>query len=234
MKQIIALCLVLFTGSAFAVLGIPVADNPAAAVRVVEWTTLLKQWGETAGHYKSEITAYKDQLATATGARNIGGFMSEIKNLKGQLSGYSKSSISLNDMLFSNGGGLNSDAERIFNKYKLFEVCKGQSEVTMNGCKEKIVNKAATLDTAETISQQLQTKMNDSAVLAERAEKSKDSKESQDLANAIGVKNMEISALQTQWSIYTQQSQAREKLLEDKARAAFQKQQMNAPVPTFN
>lgn len=233
MKTVIALCAVLFTGSAFAAVGIPVADNPAAAVRVVEWAQLLKQWGVTASHYKSEITAYKDQLATATGVRNIGGFMNEFRNLKGQLTGYSKSSTSLDDMLSSSGGGLSSDAERIFNKYKLFDVCKGQSLVATANCKENIVNKAATLDTAETINQQLQTKMKDASVLAERAEKSKDTKESQDLANAISVKNMEISALQTQWSIYTQQNQAREKLLEDKRKAAFQKQQMNAPVPTF-
>lgn len=234
MKKIIALCLALFTGSAFAVVGIPVADNPAAAVRVVEWAELLKQWGVTAKQYKDELSAYKDQLETATGTRNIGGFMSDIRNLKGQLEGFNSRSITLNDMLSTSGGGLSSDVERIFNKYKLFELCKGQSVATMNGCKENIVNKAATLDAAETINKQLQTKMNDASVLAERAEKSKDSKESQDLANAIGVKNMEISALQTQWNIYTQQNQAREKLLDDKRKAAFRNQQRNAPVPTFN
>lgn len=234
MKKIIALCTVLFTGSAFAFVGIPVADNPAAAVRVVEWAQLLKQWGETVKQYDKEITAYKDQLATATGVRNIGGFLGEFRNLKGQLEGYSNRSLTLDEMLSSSGGGLSSDAERIFNKYKMFDVCKGQNMVSTANCKEKIVNKASTLDAADTISKQLQTKMKDASVLADRAEKSKDSKESQDLANAIGVKNMEISALQTQWNIYTQQNQAREKLLDEKRKAAFKQQQTNAPVPTFN
>lgn len=81
MKTILMMFALIFTGSAFAVVGIPVADNPAAAVRVVEWAQLLKQWGETVKQYKSELTAYKDQLATATGVREIGEFLDEAKKM---------------------------------------------------------------------------------------------------------------------------------------------------------
>lgn len=233
MRKVIAVSALLFSASSFAAVGIPVADNPAAIVRAVEWAQLGAQWAKTLTQYKNELSAYKSQLETATGSRDIGGFMGEIKNLKGQLDGYKKRSITLDDML-SSSGGLSTDAERIFNKYKLFELCKGQDQVTMDGCKEDVVNKAATLETAETISKELRAKINDASALAARAERSKDSKESQDLSNAIGIKNMEITALQTQWNIYTQQSQAREKLLEEKRSAAFRKRQGEGQIPRFN
>ena len=65
--------------------GIPVAVD-ADPMRDVQWAQELKRWMETARHYQSQIQAYKDQLATATGVRDIADFVDQAKGLK---AGYS-------------------------------------------------------------------------------------------------------------------------------------------------
>ncbi|MBA1413892.1 type IV secretion system protein VirB5, partial [Klebsiella pneumoniae] len=64
--------------------GIPVAVD-ADPMRDVQWAQELKRWMETARHYQSQIQAYKDQLATATGVRDIADFVDQAKGLKADL-----------------------------------------------------------------------------------------------------------------------------------------------------
>ncbi|HAF4904097.1 TPA: type IV secretion system protein VirB5, partial [Salmonella enterica] len=48
--------------------GIPVLVD-ADPLREAEWLKEAQRWMDTAKHYQSQIQAYKDQLATATGVR---------------------------------------------------------------------------------------------------------------------------------------------------------------------
>ncbi|MCI4005147.1 type IV secretion system protein, partial [Dickeya dianthicola] len=62
--------------------GIPVFDTVNNTESINQWMQKLKQWQETVTHYKDELDAYKQQLATATGIRDIQGFLREAKSLK--------------------------------------------------------------------------------------------------------------------------------------------------------
>lgn len=46
MKNILMMIVTLFSGSAFAVVGIPVADNPSMAKRTIEWVEQKAKWAE--------------------------------------------------------------------------------------------------------------------------------------------------------------------------------------------
>lgn len=82
--------------------GIPVAVD-ADPMRDVQWAQELKRWMETARHYQSQIQAYKDQLATATGVRDIADFVDQAKGLKADLEKLRKPGQALNDLLLSGG-----------------------------------------------------------------------------------------------------------------------------------
>ncbi|CNI50305.1 TriD protein [Yersinia ruckeri] len=44
-----------------------------------QWMQKLQQWQTTVIHYKRELDSYKQQLATATGIRDIQGFLLDAK-----------------------------------------------------------------------------------------------------------------------------------------------------------
>lgn len=234
MKTILMMFAILFTGSAFAVVGIPVADNPAAAVRMVEWAQLLKQWGETVKQYKSELTAYKDQLATATGVREIGEFLDEAKKIKNEAVSVVSDVKDAKDALTSIGGLAQGEYAALANKYGLMDSCKGLSLQMLDSCQGSITSKLNLIERAVSVSDSFSRKLTSIQKLADRAQNSKDSKESQDLANAVNLKAVEMSALQLQWSMATEQAKAANVVWEEKRKAAFEKEQLSAPVPTFN
>ncbi|MDU4365242.1 MAG: type IV secretion system protein, partial [Klebsiella oxytoca] len=79
--------------------GIPVFDAVQNTESINQWMQKLQQWEDTVTHYKSELDAYKKQLATATGVRDIQGFLSDARSLKTDIDNLRKSGISLDDLL---------------------------------------------------------------------------------------------------------------------------------------
>ncbi|MDT3268702.1 type IV secretion system protein [Pseudomonas amygdali pv. morsprunorum] len=234
MKKTIALCAVLFTGSAYAVYGIPVADNPAATKRVVEWAQLMKQWGQTVQQYKKELTAYKDQLATSTGVRAIGEFLDEAKKIKNEAVSVVNDVQEAQSALTSIYGLTQGEYAALANKYGLMDSCKGLSLQMLNSCQGSITSKLNLIERAENVSDSFSRKLTSIQRLADRAANSKDSKESQDLANAVNLKAVEMNALQLQWSMATEQAKAANVVWEEKKTAAFREKQSSAPIPTFD
>jgi type IV secretion system protein VirB5 len=77
--------------------GIPVLVD-ADPLREAEWLKEAQRWMDTAKHYQSQIQAYKDQLATATGVRDIASFVDQAKSLKADLEKLRKPGQALNDL----------------------------------------------------------------------------------------------------------------------------------------
>lgn len=241
MKKILMMLSLLFTGSAFAVVGIPVADNPSMVKRVIEWGEQKAKWAEektefvrTVKHYKDQINAYKEQLATSTGVREIGEFMKEAKALQQEASSLYGDAKDARDALTGIYSLTTGEYAALAGKYGLMDSCKGLSLSMLESCQGSIASKLDLISRAENVSDSFTRKINSIQRLADRAESSKDTKESQDLANAVNLKAIELNALQLQWSMATEQAKAANVVWEEKREAAFQKQQLNAPVPTFN
>ncbi|EDZ6600881.1 type IV secretion system protein VirB5, partial [Salmonella enterica] len=129
------LILACFIASPLAHAGIPVAVD-ADPMRDVQWVQELKRWMETARHYQSQIQAYKDQLATATGVRDIADFVDQAKGLKADLEKLRKPGQALNDLLLS--GGSSGQFDALYEKYKIFDTCNtAQSGSYANVCKQQ-------------------------------------------------------------------------------------------------
>lgn len=192
-----------------------------------------KQWMETAQHYKDQIRAYKDQLATATGVRDIASFVDQAKSLKADLEKLRKPGQALNDLLLS--GGSSGQFDALYEKYKIFDTCKAErSESYANVCKQQVINKAIQLEQTDEIQNQVSQALGEINSLSNRVALAKDSKESQDLANSIQLKSVMLNTLTTQWEMSVKAADKREKVLEAERVKQWNQQQLNAPTADLN
>ncbi|MGS0127797.1 type IV secretion system protein, partial [Escherichia coli] len=98
----------------------------------------------TARHYQSQIPADKDQIATATGIRNIAAYTNELSNLHSEVANIYKQGNSYISDFSSNGeGALISQAIYLFSKYGAVDMCNTGIESSDNRCKARIVSTAA-------------------------------------------------------------------------------------------
>ncbi|WP_227588042.1 type IV secretion system protein, partial [Klebsiella pneumoniae] len=98
--------------------------------------------------------AYKDQLATATGVRDIADFVDQAKGLKADLEKLRKPGQALNDLLLS--GGSSGQFDALYEKYKIFDTCNtAQSGSYANVCKQQVINKAIQLEQTDEVQNQV-------------------------------------------------------------------------------
>ncbi|MVR77310.1 type IV secretion system protein VirB5, partial [Salmonella enterica subsp. enterica serovar Bovismorbificans] len=176
---------------------------------------------------------YKDQLATATGVRDIASFVDQARSLKTDLEKLRKPGQALNDLLLSGGSPGQFDA--LYKKYKIFDTCNtAQSGNYANVCRQQVINKAIQLEQTDEIQNQVSKTLGEINSLSSRVALAKDSKESQDLANSIQLKSVMLNTLTTQWEMSVKAAEKREKVLEAERVKQWNQQQLNAPDINFN
>jgi type IV secretion system protein VirB5 len=233
-KKAITLLSVFYVFPAFSS-GIPVVDVAGNAQELLHWTEKVKQWGETVRHYETQINAYKDQLATATGVRNIGAFTSELMNLKSELQGiYNQGDSYLKNFSSNPTGALSTEAESLFKKYGAFNMCNTGVSQSDSLCKAKVVTMAANIEQGSEISKKLSDSMQQISRLSQRIEGAQDIKESQDLANSLQAQSLKMQAIKMQYDVWSSKNSADEKIAEAQQKASFRKQQAEGKIPTFN
>ncbi|EOR8023158.1 type IV secretion system protein, partial [Escherichia coli] len=214
--------------------GIPVVDAVGNAQELAHWTEKLKQWTETVQHYKNQLQAYKDQLATATGIRDIQGLVAQGKSLKNDITNLQKQGISLDDLLTS-GNAPTGALDSLYNRFKDYDVCDAKQAASyINICKQETVNKAWALEQTSEVQERISDALNDISNLTDRLANSKDIKESQDLANAVQAKSIQLNVLSQQWEMNMRASEQRDKLLKEKRKQAKQQSQIEASVADLN
>jgi len=212
--------------------GIPVLVD-ADPLREAEWLKEAQRWMQTAQHYQSQIQAYKDQLATATGVRDIADFVDQAKSLKSDLEQLRRPGQTLNDLLRS--GGIAGQFDALYAKYRVFDTCNAeQSGRYAETCKQLVINKAIQFEQTDEIQEQVSQTLGEINSLSNRIALSKDSKESQDLANSIQLKSVMLNTLTDQWEMSVKAAEKREKVLEDERVKQWNQQQLDAPTLKFH
>ncbi|EFC4077582.1 type IV secretion system protein VirB5 [Escherichia coli] len=230
-KYVLAIAIA-YSSSVFA--GIPVVDTVGNAQELAHWTEKLKQWTETVQHYKNQLQAYKDQLATATGIRDIQGLVAQGKSLKNDITNLQKQGINLDELLTS-GNAPTGTLDSLYNRFKDYDVCDAKQAASyINICKQETVNKAWALEQTSEVQERISDALNDISNLTDRLANSKDIKESQDLANAVQAKSIQLNVLSQQWEMNMRASEQRDKLLKEKRKQAKQQSQIEASVADLN
>ncbi|SWX47994.1 type IV secretion system protein [Klebsiella pneumoniae] len=227
-----------FSTQAFSA-GIPVFDAVQNTESINQWMQKLQQWEDTVTHYKSELDAYKKQLATATGVRDIQGFLSDARSLKTDIDNLRKSGISLDDLLTTQNSSYSAELQNLYSKYKSFSVCSEEqegikSQALADSCKQMILNQAMAIENTTDVENRINSTLSDISDLSDRISNAQDSKESQDLANTIAAKSVQLNALTNQWEMSVRQAEQRTTLLEQQRQKAFEQQQLTAPVADLN
>lgn len=233
-KYVLAIAIAIAYSSSVFSAGIPVVDAVGNAQELAHWTEKLKQWTETVQHYKNQLQAYKDQLATATGIRDIQGLVAQGKSLKNDITNLQKQGISLDDLLTS-GNAPTGALDSLYNRFKDYDVCDAKQAASyINICKQETVNKAWALEQTSEVQERISDALNDISNLTDRLANSKDIKESQDLANAVQAKSIQLNVLSQQWEMNMRASEQRDKLLKEKRKQAKQQSQIEASVADLN
>ncbi|STR94733.1 P-type DNA transfer protein VirB5 [Hafnia alvei] len=236
-KKSLAACIistVLFSSSAISG-GIPVFDGVANVTDINQWIEKVAQWEKTVVHYKDQMSAYKEQLATATGIRDVQAFMNQAKNLTNDIKNLQQRGISLNDLLTNPGGAFTSELNGLYDKYKVFDSCNASASGTyLNSCKQMVLNQAVAVEETSDVQNKIADVLSDISQLSGRVEQSKDAKESQDLANVVAAKSVQLNALTSQWEMSVKQAELRANMLATQRQKAFAEQQLNAPVADLN
>ncbi|MCI4205341.1 type IV secretion system protein [Dickeya dianthicola] len=232
----IILALSLFISTRALSAGIPVFDAVQNTESMNQWIQKLQQWQETVTHYRSELDAYKQQLATATGVRNVQAFLREAKSLKTDIDNLRQNGISLDDLLSNQSGSYSSELNSLYNKYKTFDTCNpsSSSQRYLDSCKQMLLNQAVAIENTSEVENKITGTLGDISGLSDRIANAQDSKESQDLANAIAAKSVQLNALTSQWEMSVKQTEQRATLLERQKQKAFEQQQLTAPVADLN
>lgn len=232
----IILALSLFISTQAMSAGIPVFDAVQNTESMNQWIQKLQQWQETVTHYRSELDAYKQQLATATGVRDVQAFLREAKSLKTDIENLRQNGISLDDLLSNQSESYSSELNSLYNKYKTFDTCNASSSSQryMDSCKQMILNQAVAIENTSEVENKITGTLGDISDLSDRIANAQDSKESQDLANAIAAKSVQLNALTSQWEMSVKQTEQRSTLLEQQKQKAFEQQQLTAPVADLN
>ncbi|PPZ39232.1 type IV secretion system protein VirB5, partial [Escherichia coli] len=101
-------------------------------------------------------------------------------------------------------------------------------------CKQNVLNHAVSIDNTSDVENRINSTLSDISDLSDRITNAQDTKESQDLANAVAAKSVQLSALTSQWEMSVRQSEQRTTLLEQQRQKAFEQQQLTAPVADLN
>ncbi|EPT3192336.1 type IV secretion system protein [Yersinia enterocolitica] len=135
--------------------GIPVMVD-ADPLRQIQYATDAQNWLKTVEQYKSQLNAYKSQLATATGVRNVQDFLSQAKGLSNDLKNLQKNGISLNDLLTNSGGSYSSALNGLYSKYKMFDTCDAtQTQSYADTCKQIVINRAVAVEDTTAVQEKI-------------------------------------------------------------------------------
>ncbi len=164
------------------------------------------------------------------------GFSARRKSLKDDIDALRKNGISLDDLLTNPDGSYSSALQGLYKKYQSFDSCNpSRSSLRyQDSCKQLLLNQALAIENTREVQDRVTSTLNDIADLSDRIANAKDSKESQDLANAVAAKSVQLNALTSQWEMSVRQTEQRATLLEQQRQNAFNEQQLAAPVPDFN
>ncbi|WP_297996299.1 type IV secretion system protein [uncultured Campylobacter sp.] len=188
--------------------GIPVVDGAANAQitnqtiqQAMEFAKEAKRWVDTTSHYKSELKAYADDIATKTGARDAINFINEVQDIYKNAKDLGTSIDSIGED-FSNVSKLDKQADKLFKKYFKTDPCGDiQDAVEKNLCvsqSRQVFKDTIAIESSSARISTYSDQLNRIAKQMKSTANSSDIKSSADYANSIALITAQIQAEKTQ------------------------------------
>ncbi len=193
--------------------GIPVIDGASIAQNLAEFAKEAMRWTKTIAHHKKQIEAYKKQLATQLGIRDVIAFEKAIEDIYKTKEMWNFEEI---DKSFKSNNWLSNKAEELMKKFMSYDYCKNYKEDKQEFCygKQRVPfeNILFLEDRQRTISKQVK-QIND---LIKKVKNSKDIKETADISAMIQAKIAGLNAEKIQLDLYNSRQTQLEKVRQDR------------------
>lgn len=211
--------------------GIPVVDALANAqfqsqtmLQIQQWAKDAQRWIQTVDHYKQQIDAYKHQLATVSGVRDVKGYINSLKSFA--------KDAQINNMDFDSiisGNSSSSDYQRIMElaekklgQYGIFDTCQGVTNPTLKkSCEKQRLSQSVAIVKYDELGKEMQSYKKNFASLANKISRTKDIKESQDVANAINLQVAQLNEKKIEMDMISKQQEVQQKIAEQQANELY-------------
>ena len=186
--------------------GIPVVDaaaNSQMAIQnvkqIAEWAKEATRWTDTVAHYQKQLQAYAAELKAKTGIKDS---ISTLKDFKQIYADFGRAYENIQDfkdkVLSDPEAFIKGKIGETYSKYMIFDRCQYISDThRKNICLTEMLTAAAEIQSTEEKSEQLSNISKVIQEIDEKIKKSKDIKESQDLANALNLQVAKVQLIQT-------------------------------------
>lgn len=228
MKKLVLSSVIAFTLANFVFAsGIPVVDAAANqqmamqnAKQIAEWAKEATRWVDTVSHYQKQLQAYADELQAKTGIKDS---ISTLKDFKQIYADFGRAYENIQDfkdkVLSDPEAFIKGKIGETYSKYMIFDRCQYISDAhRKNICLMEMLTAAAEIQSTEEKSEQLSNISKVIQEIDEKIKKSKDIKESQDLANALNLQVAKVQLIQTSLQNEHYRYEAERRARKDQAR----------------
>lgn len=205
MKRIIkttALAFALSLGSITAHAGgIPVIDGAQIGNQIQTWAIEGQRWLKQVQQYKQDFENQQNQLMQQsgilqgmTGVRDMAGFMNEVNSTLKDIKDLDKW-LGDTDSILKHGKDILSDKlKKAFDEYGATNLCKNANLTIQKKCEGEIIVEVLKKEKIDKNARKLEKRISTIENIAKKMKTAKDSKEAQDLGNAM---QTQIALLQT-------------------------------------
>lgn len=237
-KHIMAAVVASLTVISAARAGIPVAidASPEWAIEAQRWTERLNQWSETVKHYENQINAYKQELLSKTGIRDVQGLIQSAQSVSNELEQiYDQGNAFIDDYIKNPDAVLSDQAKSLLSDYKVTNTCQGlgYSGDAIRGCEATFLSRLASVEYGNKLESQLREDNQSMTALIEQVQNAQDTKATQDATNAVSLASLKFDKLKFQYEMYRDKQRDLAEYQEKMAQAAFKKQQAEAIPPSY-
>ena len=204
MKRIIkttALAVALSLGSITAHAGIPVIDGAQIGNQISTWAIEAQRWTKQLQQYKQDFKNQQNQLMQQsgilqgmTGVRDMAGFMNEVSSTLKDVKDLDKWLGDTNTILKHGKDILSDKLKKAFDEYGATNLCKNANLTIQKKCEGEIIVEVLKKEKIDKNARKLEKRISTIENIAKKMKTAKDSKEAQDLGNAM---NTQIALLQT-------------------------------------
>lgn len=195
--------------------GIPVIDavsNAQAMAQniktIAEYGEQAMRWEKTITQYKSQLTAYQDELATKIGVRDSVSFFKDLDDFKKYAGKYDDDYFKLGKDMLGSNTMIGYKTKSLFDKYHLFDKCSYDhlAEIEKTNCQNKMVRRVNEVAVYQDYNTHLNTVSSKISDLSTKLTNSADIKESTDIGNALNAQVAQFEITKTKLALMNEQN----------------------------
>jgi len=191
--------------SSFAIFGFGGAGVATEATQIAGWVAEAERW-------RIHLQKIKKEIALKSGIRDIISFQQEMQQLMEFMDNYSLDFMDLtNDIVDHPRSQIGAYAKRLFDQYNLFDDCNYDymNDNQKRICKSEMVRNVQEIATYQHTTQKLKRIMQNLKRLSNKRVRSKDVKQSADIANAIQMQLAQLEIIKTQVEMMEAQNRSK-------------------------